>query len=163
MPSHDGLPRCGPTHVVGGARFGPAVGRLASAGPRHVSGGAAGCSSHLRCWWFPRRGVRGGLSLPSPPQAGRASLGLRFLSLVVAPAAGARSTVDWYPFLDAGCVVSADGNLEVLKSPIGERTWCEDFAGATAVKQASWQRLLGRWLTRKSATPAFAILAPRLG
>ena len=65
------------------------------------------------------------------------SLGLRFSSLLVGPAAGEHAhTVDWAPFVAAGCAVTEAGNFEILKSPVGELDFARDFCLQTALKQA---------------------------
>jgi ribosomal protein S9 len=70
-------------------------------------------------------------------------LGLRFSSLVVAAAAGANHQIDMAPFLAEGCVEAENGNLEVLKSPVGEESWCQDFCTKQAAKQAKALQQLG--------------------
>ena len=47
-------------------------------------------------------------------------LGLRFSSLAVVAAAGRNHEVDMQLFINEGCLVSEDGNIEVLKSPVGD-------------------------------------------
>ena len=59
-------------------------------------------------------------------------VGLQFSTLTVAPAAGKQHRVDFRPFSQAGCTIAEDGNLEILKSPVGDIAWslkyCEDYA-----------------------------------
>ena len=56
------------------------------------------------------------------------SLGLTFSSLEVAAPAGANHTVDWAPFVAAGCSVSPSGGADILKCPVGPAAFCEGFA-----------------------------------
>eukprot|EP00959_Pyramimonas_sp_CCMP1952_P238321 4980311-Pyramimonas_sp.AAC.1 len=63
--------------------------------------------------------------------------GLRFSALQVIPAAGKRSTVDFAEFVSLGCDVFADGNCEVLKSPVGDDAHCRAFCAKQVQKQQS--------------------------
>ena len=73
------------------------------------------------------------------------SIGLRFSSLVVGPAAGERGhTVDWAPFVAAGCSVAEAGNFEILKSPVGDIDFSRDFCLQTALKQAKVVDAIGQ-------------------
>lgn len=56
------------------------------------------------------------------------SLGLTFSSLEIAGSAGANHTVDWAPFVAAGCSVSPSGGADILKCPVGPAAFCEGFA-----------------------------------
>ena len=64
------------------------------------------------------------------------SLGLRFSSLIVAPAVSANCAVDMSQFLAEGCAVAESGNFEVLKSPCGNADHCKDFCMTVARKHS---------------------------
>ena len=88
-------------------------------------------------------------------------LGLRFSTLVAAPAAGESASVDWQPFVDQGCVAAQDGSVEILKSPIGPQAWCERFAQAakqSASGLSQSQVRLVSCLMRRWGAICFAIL-----
>ena len=55
------------------------------------------------------------------------ALGLRFSMLEVVPAAGPNHAVDLAGFQALGCSLNETGNLEVLKSPIGDTSYCEEY------------------------------------
>ena len=63
-------------------------------------------------------------------------VGFRFSTMqVVAAAAGTRDPERFRAFRDEGCIAALDGNFEVLKSPIGDDTFCEAFCSRVAAKQ----------------------------
>ena len=64
-----------------------------------------------------------------------APVGLRFSTLQLVPASGARCTVDFAPFVAHGCDVFAEGNCEVLKSPVGDEVFCKAFCAKQVEKQ----------------------------
>ena len=64
-------------------------------------------------------------------------VGLRFSMMqVVAAAAGPQHPGRFGAFQDEGCTPALDGNFEVLKSPIGDDTFCRAFCSRVAEKQA---------------------------
>jgi len=64
------------------------------------------------------------------------AVGLKFSSLVVATAAGNSHTVDLASFEREGCTVSPEGNIEILKSPVGTEAFCREFCNKKAKKAA---------------------------
>ena len=56
---------------------------------------------------------------------------LRFSTLAVAPSAGKNHRIDLRPFVELGCTISEDSNLEILKSLVGDIAWslkyCETY------------------------------------
>ena len=54
---------------------------------------------------------------------------------VVAAAAGTQDPERFRAFRDEGCIAALDGNFEVLKSPIGDDTFCKAFCSRVAAKQ----------------------------
>ena len=64
-------------------------------------------------------------------------VGLRFSMMqVVAAAAGPQHPGRFRAFQDEGCTPALDGNFEVMKSPIGDDTFCRAFCSRVAEKQA---------------------------
>ena len=64
-------------------------------------------------------------------------VGLRFSMMqVLAAAAGPQCPGRFQTFQDEGCTPALDGNFEVLKSPIGDDTFCRGFCSRVAEKQA---------------------------
>ncbi len=61
-------------------------------------------------------------------------LGLRFSMLEAVPAAGSRHAVDRSGFEASGCTWNEGGNLEVLKSPIGNPSWCAEYSKRRACR-----------------------------
>ena len=53
------------------------------------------------------------------------TLGLSFSRLEVIPAAGSQCHADLSQFRETGCTVNLEGNVSVMKSPIGSVTFCE--------------------------------------
>jgi len=64
------------------------------------------------------------------------TLGLRFSSLVLSPAAGVAHQVDLAPFRAEGCSIVEDGNIEVLKSPCGDPDFCANYCRETVQKHS---------------------------
>ena len=61
---------------------------------------------------------------------------LRFSMMhVVAAEAGTQDPERFRAFRDEGCIAALDGNFEVLKSPIGDDTFCRAFCSRVAAKQ----------------------------
>ena len=58
----------------------------------------------------------------------------KFGSLQVV-AAGSHHRINLDPFLAEGCSVDGDGNVEVLKSPIGSESFCASYSQTIAEKQ----------------------------
>ena len=70
-------------------------------------------------------------------------VGFRFSMIqVVAAAAGPQHPGCFQTFQDEGCTPALDGNFEVLKSPIGDDTFCRAFCSSVAEKQAKVQEFL---------------------
>jgi hypothetical protein len=63
------------------------------------------------------------------------TLGLRFSTLQLIPAAGQAHSIDLDPFKTLGCSVQEDGNFEVLKSPLGTDGYCKEFCAKLVEKQ----------------------------
>ena len=61
-------------------------------------------------------------------------LGLRFSLLEAVPSAGSRNHIDRGIFDALGCTWNDSGNLEVLKSPVGNPTWCAEYSKARATR-----------------------------
>ena len=53
----------------------------------------------------------------------------------MAAAAGTQDPERFRAFRDEGCIAALDGNFEVLKSTIGDDTFCEAFCSRVAAKQ----------------------------
>ena len=51
-------------------------------------------------------------------------------------AAGRNHEVDMQPFMNEGCSVSEDGNIEVLKSPVGDDVFCKEYSMSVAQKHS---------------------------
>lgn len=64
------------------------------------------------------------------------ALGLRFSSLIVAPAAGEQRDVDMSVFERFGCTIAEKGNVEILKSPCGDAAYCVEFCKRYVAKHA---------------------------
>ena len=62
-------------------------------------------------------------------------VGLRFSSLQLVAAAGPHHRVNFDPFLALGCSVNGDGDIEVLKSPIGTDAFCQSYSQGLVDKQ----------------------------
>ena len=63
-------------------------------------------------------------------------VGLRFSSVVVGAASGENNAVDFSGFVSEGCTVSAAGNVEILKSPVGSLSDCVEFSSRIGEKQS---------------------------
>ena len=70
-------------------------------------------------------------------------IGLRFSNLDVSAAAGRLHQVDMQPFLDVGCV-ERQGGLEISKSPVGEKAFCQEYAEQIALKQSAVAAAVGK-------------------
>ena len=53
------------------------------------------------------------------------ALGLKFSRLEAIPAAGDRTTAHIQAFTDAGCTVNLEANVSIMKSPVGDVSFCE--------------------------------------
>ena len=62
-------------------------------------------------------------------------VGLRFSSLQLVAAAGPHHRINFDPFLALGCSVNGDGDIEVLKSPIGTDAFCQSYSQGLVDKQ----------------------------
>ena len=70
-------------------------------------------------------------------------LGLRLSSAVVAPAV-ASAPIDYSGFAALGCTIQADGNYEVLRSPVGTDAFCLAYCRERAGKQVDVVRRVGQ-------------------
>ena len=70
------------------------------------------------------------------------SLGLSFSRLEAVPSAGMRCSFDTQSFINLGCTLNLNKCVSVMKSPIGDRAFCEEEIGKRVAKASATLRAL---------------------